>query len=100
MFNTLAQAAATCTVNGESVPCPDFGSIAAWGIGLLIGFALLFLWMFIFWIIMLVHVLSHDVKDKIVWAIVIIFTGILGALIYYFVVKRRFNKSTRHHAVP
>ena len=46
----------------------------------------------IFWIIMLVHIVSKPVKNKFLWVFLLVFTGIVGALIYYFVVKRKFNK--------
>jgi len=45
----------------------------------------------VFWIMMLVDCVKKKFKnenDKIVWVLVIIFAGIIGALIYYFVVKR------------
>jgi hypothetical protein len=46
----------------------------------------------IFWIMMLIDAIKHkykDSNDKVVWVLVIIFTGIIGALIYYFVVKHK-----------
>ncbi len=63
-----------------------FGIIA--GLGLLaitIGILL-----FVFWLWMLVDCLKRDFKgdyNKVVWVLVLIFLHILGALIYYFVVK-------------
>ena len=45
---------------------------------------------FVFWILMLIDCLKRDFKkdvEKIVCVIVIIFLHIIGALIYYFVVK-------------
>lgn len=44
---------------------------------------------FVFWIIMLVDSITRKYKrdsEKIVWVLVIILTGIIGALIYYSVV--------------
>ena len=44
----------------------------------------------IFWIWMLIDCLKRDFKkdvEKIVWVLVIIFLHVLGAAIYYFVVK-------------
>jgi hypothetical protein len=44
----------------------------------------------IFWIIMLVDSIKHKYKDKddkIIWVLVIALLGIIGAIIYYFVVK-------------
>jgi len=53
---------------------------------MIIVFALIF----IFWIWMLIDCLKRNFKkenDKIVWVLVIIFLHIIGAIIYYFVVK-------------
>ncbi len=44
---------------------------------------------FIFWLMMLIDAIKHSPeKMKIVWVLVIIFTHVVGALIYYFVEKR------------
>tara|TARA_Y100000310_G_scaffold155372_1_gene154838 strand:- start:487 stop:738 length:252 start_codon:yes stop_codon:yes gene_type:complete len=46
---------------------------------------------FIFWIFMLVNVIKRNFKkenDKIMWILIVVLTGILGALIYYFMIKR------------
>lgn len=56
----------------------------------LIGFAIA-VGSFVFWILMLVDVIQRKFKDpneKIVWVLVIIFTHIVGAIIYWFLVKR------------
>jgi cytochrome c oxidase assembly factor CtaG len=52
----------------------------------LIGF-LIFLAALVFWIRMLIDCAKNEAEgtEKIVWIIVIIFTGIIGALIYHFV---------------
>ncbi len=50
------------------------------------------IWAFVFWILMIIDCATRKFKDsieKVVWVIVIIFTGIIGALIYYFVVKTK-----------
>ncbi|HLC77501.1 MAG TPA: PLDc N-terminal domain-containing protein [Candidatus Nanoarchaeia archaeon] len=44
---------------------------------------------FVFWLIMLIDSITRKFKDsseKIIWVIVNVFLGLLGALIYYFVV--------------
>ena len=49
----------------------------------------------IFWIMMLIDVIKRDFSkenDKIVWLLVIIFLGIIGAIVYYFVVKKEDKK--------
>jgi accessory gene regulator protein AgrB len=60
-----------------------------------------FLWIivaiafFIFWILMLVDAIKHTPeKTKLVWVVVIIFTHVIGALIYYFIEKRPRNKTS------
>ncbi len=48
---------------------------------------------FVFWVTMLIDAIKHSPeKIKMVWVIVIIFTHIIGAFIYYFVEKRPRNK--------
>ena len=47
--------------------------------------------LFIFWIFMIIDVANRKFKnenDKIVWILVVILAGIIGALIYYFVIKK------------
>lgn len=92
----LASAQATCTANGRQVPCEELAESAksffAWGIGgFLFIFALIVL-ATVFWIMMIVHAARHPINNKGVWIVVMIFTGIIGALIYYFAVKRKFNQ--------
>ena len=63
-------------------------------IGVLFGliFAGISIFAFVFWILMLVDCIKRKFKDdteKIIWILVIIFTGIIGALIYYFIVKNK-----------
>ena len=45
-----------------------------------------------FWIWMIIDCATRKFKndtDRVVWILVIIFTSVIGALIYYFVVKRK-----------
>jgi hypothetical protein len=62
----------------------DFFGLACvfWIIGLLAT---------VFWVWMLVDVLmsSLTTQEKILWALVIILTNIIGALIYFFLVRQR-----------
>jgi len=92
----IALAEATCTLNGEEVPCDEFKTLVGTYFGIGIAIALVVgaigLAATVFWILMLVHALSNDIEDKAMWAILIVFTNIIGAVIYYFVVKRNFKK--------
>ncbi len=50
---------------------------------------------FIFWIAMIIDCVKRKLPDgeKIAWIIVLVFLHTLGALIYYFVVKRKDKKT-------
>ncbi len=74
-----------------------------WGFGIL-GFffglimAGIWIWAFVFWILMIVDCVKRKFKgdtEKVVWILVLIFTYIIGALIYYFVVKDKDKKRKR-----
>jgi len=61
-----------------------FGTVEIFAIALGVPLALALLG---FWIWMLVDCLTHESKkgnDRLVWALVIVFTKLLGALLYYF----------------
>ena len=72
---------------------------------LLGGFFLIFalsMLCLVFWIWMLIDCVQRNFKkenEKIVWILIIIFAGIIGTFIYYFVVKKEIKNSTRsyHH---
>jgi uncharacterized BrkB/YihY/UPF0761 family membrane protein len=77
----------------------DFNEIFGFGMVLGIVFVLIIvalsIFVFVFWILMLIDCLKRKYKessDKIVWVLVIIFAQIIGALIYYFIVKVKDKK--------
>lgn len=44
---------------------------------------------FVFWLFMLIDAIKHSQKDmKLIWVLVIIFTNLIGAIIYYFMERR------------
>jgi len=96
--NKIALAASTCTVNDQEVPCEefisDFSGLLGWGLGIFVLLFVLGIWATVFWIMMLVHVAKHNSEDKIMWVLLMVFTGIIGSLVYYFVVKRKFDKQS------
>ena len=79
-------AQAACYVNGQEVSCSQF----PWWI--FIVFFLVAIAFFVFWLKMLIHVIKNPVPNKVVWIICMIFFNIPTAIIYYFAVKRGFNK--------
>lgn len=63
-----------------------FGLFAGFGLAVLAAVAFLF----VFWLWMIVDCLKRGFKrdiDKVVWILVLVFLHLLGAVIYYFVVK-------------
>lgn len=66
----------------------DGGLMAGLGI-LWLGLILIGIAATIFWVWMLVDCLTSDLPstEKLIWALVIIFLHLLGALIYYFVAR-------------
>jgi len=65
-------------------------------IGVILAFAffvvLVCLAALVFWVLMLIHAISKPIKSKAVWILILLIFGIIGAVIYYFAVKREFNK--------
>lgn len=65
------------------------------GFGVMMMFwSLIGLLAFIFWIWMLIDCLKRNFEDKIIWVIVIILLNIVGAILYYFMVKKNHQPST------
>lgn len=70
---------------------------ATLGIVLLIGLLIItvvvcIILLIVFWIFMLIDAAKRNFKndtDKIVWILVIVLVGIIGAAIYYFIIKRK-----------
>ncbi len=99
-YEAAGTATANCTVNGQSVPCDQalnaVGSLLGafgWVFGVLALFAVLG---GIFWLWMLIDCLKRDFKkdsDKILWALAIFFLSLLGAVLYFFIVKNADKKS-------
>lgn len=49
----------------------------------------LFLLLFAFWLWMLIDAAKRDFDDKAVWIILLLFLNVIGAVLYYFIVKRK-----------
>jgi len=69
------------------------------GLLILIGFILLFIiiagiaiFATVFWILMIVDAAKRKFEtdgEKIAWILILVFIGIIGAIVYYFVVKKK-----------
>ncbi len=95
-----------CTVNGEAVPCGQafdhFGTF-------FLGFGLLFFLVFVFiflivalglvlTIVMIVHAAQHEIRDRALWIVLMVLFSPIGAVIYYFAVKRPLDDEQRKPA--
>jgi hypothetical protein len=84
-------------INGRVVDCAELGKnmkgFLGFGIGVVAFLFVLGILCAIFWVWMLVHAVASDIKDKPLWIILILFTGLIGAVVYYFAVKRHYVKA-------
>ena len=89
---SLPLAAAECMLDGEVVPCSELTGFF-WGMGVFIFlFVLTMLAGLVFWIIMLVDCAKRNFKkseDKLIWILIVVLLQVIGAVVYYFVVKRK-----------
>jgi hypothetical protein len=60
------------------------------GVYIIAGGVFLVLYIFIFWLSMIGHVLGNPVSRKFIWIFVVILLFFPGAVLYYFLVKRPF----------
>lgn len=75
-----------------------------------IGFLFLIFWVallavglagFVLWIISLIHVLQHnDVKDRTMWILIILLAGTIGGVIYFFAIKKAYDKGGARELPP
>jgi len=62
--------------------------------GIIVLFILFFalsIFSFVFWILMIVDCIKRNLpqNEKLAWILVLIFLGVIGAVVYYFVVKHK-----------
>lgn len=66
-----------------------FEQMPSWFFASLGILAILGILAFAFWIWMLVDCIQKEKKHQLVWILLLIFTGTLGAALYYFLAKRK-----------
>ena len=92
LLPVISYASAVCKLNGEVVACPDFGAVFFGFFGVMWAVMVLFMISAtVFWILMIIHVATHPIENKAIWVLLLIFTGIIGAIVYYFGIKRPFD---------
>jgi hypothetical protein len=85
---------AVCKLNGEVVACGELAG-AAKGFAIFamlipIFFGVISILCLIFWVMMLVHAVKNPIENKPLWIIIILLGNGIGAIVYYFVVKKHF----------
>ena len=100
IFQVLAQSqcgAASANTAAEKAATGIAGSIAIvffviWGLIITLSLGL-----FIFWIVLLVDIIKRedwkDDSEKVMWLLIILLVGWIGALVYYIIVKRDKNRN-------
>ena len=89
----LAQAVgeANCTIDGEPADCGDVAGILG---AIFIPIMLIGIVGFVFWLISLIHVIKNDdVENRVMWIVLLIVLGGLAGIIYFFTVRRKYNKA-------
>jgi hypothetical protein len=82
-------ALAECTVNGQVVPCDQ---VPKWPFAVIAVIAVLMMIGMVFWFMMLIDLVKNEKdNDLVVWLLVLLFFGILGAIVYYFARKKGRN---------
>ena len=92
-YRLVSATGAICKVNGQVVPCEQVWNSFKWfagaGVGLIALFFLVGILAFIFWLFMLIDAIKRDIEHKPIWILVLLLTGLIGAIVYYFAVKRK-----------
>ena len=94
----------TCVLNGREIPCDELGqaiggSIKA-GLGIIAFIVIIGIIASIFWVVMLVHAIRKPIESKALWIIVLLLFGVIGAIVYFFAVKRPFQKKEKINPQP
>lgn len=83
-----------CMVNGEQVPCNEafqqLKEYAGLGLTAVLAMGVLVIASIAFWTMMIAHALSKPIEHKTMWLALLMIMGIVGAVLYYFLVKREF----------
>ena len=90
----------TCTVNGRTTDCSSvkntfLGVFVVLMVMFFAFIAVIAIFSFVVWIIMLVHAITNPIDDKALWIVLMIIVGSLVSFVYYFAVKRPFDKQKK-----
>ncbi len=98
LFTTLQPAfAQTCTYMGEEIPCED---MPTWFWAIWPVFCCVWVVFMGFWIWMLVDAIKNKGENQMVWIIVLLFTGVVGAAVYFFMGRGKSSKVVTDTSTP
>jgi hypothetical protein len=76
------------------------GAFFGLALGAIIVLGMIGIASFVFWLLMFIHAASKPIENKVLWIIILIFTGVIGAIVYYFVVKKKFDLQEKSKIQP
>jgi len=82
----------SCNFGGYYIPCDSFSTL---GWGIIAGVGIIILLVTIFWWVMFIDSIRRDLDRKALWIIFLLIGGLLGAIIYYFAVRRKGNRKSK-----
>jgi uncharacterized protein YqhQ len=107
LFTGMTQtafAAPRCELNGKPIACEQLAEEARGFIGFGLAFAVVMfafgVWAVIFWVVMLLHVITHKVENQVLWIVLMFLFSLPASIIYYFAVKRRYRETPLQGQMP
>jgi hypothetical protein len=76
------------------------GAFFGLALGAIIVLGIIGIASFVFWLLMFIHAVSKPIENKALWIVILIFTGAIGAIVYYFVVKKKFDLQEKSKTQP
>jgi len=93
-----------CEINGRSVPCDqlyhEVRGFAGIGIALALVCFAFAAWSIIFWVVMMIHLITHKVENQLMWIVLMFLFSLPAAIIYYFAVKRSYRDTPPPGQIP
>lgn len=91
--STENSADGNCIANGQKTDCAEVGKIFK-GVGIaLIALIVFLIAISIFWLFMFIHAIIKPIENKVLWIVLLFVFSFPAAVVYYFVVKRKFYET-------
>ncbi len=95
----------TATSSGQPVPTTLATSSAGASLGIIaliipIVIVVIAIIALVFWVKMLIHAIKNPIDHKPLWIIILLAFGIIGAIVYYFAVKKNASTASATPSTP